>query len=245
MKKKDEYVYGLRPVIEAIKTGKTIERLLIKKGLKGALYHELKKEVKEHDIPYQLVPGEKLNRTTGKNHQGVIAWFSAIDYSDIANILPSVYESGHDPFILILDNISDVRNFGAIARTAECFGVHCIVIPEKGSARINAEAVKTSAGALNIIPVSRVKSITGTVSFLKNSGLKIAGASEKGNINLPSSEIKGPIALIMGSEDRGISFELSEMIDLNLRIPLSGKIESLNVSVAAGIMLYQIAANRY
>ncbi|MDT8401750.1 MAG: 23S rRNA (guanosine(2251)-2'-O)-methyltransferase RlmB [Bacteroidales bacterium] len=244
MKDQIDYIYGLRPVIEAIGSGKTIDRLLIKKGLKGSLYFQLMQEVRNHSIPFQFVPVEKLDRISRKNHQGIIAWLSEIEYNDIASLLPGIYETGRDPFLLVLNNITDVRNFGAIARTAECFGVDCIIIPEKGAARINAEAVKTSAGALNKIPVARVKSLVKTLEFLKDSGLKIISTSEKGNKDIRSVDLKGPVALVMGSEDRGVSPEITGMSDVNISIPLQGSIESLNVSVAAGILLYEIAGSR-
>ena len=244
MKSKSDYIYGLRPVLEAIASGKTIDRLIMKKGLKGSLYFQLMQELKNHSIPYQFVPAEKLNRITQKNHQGIIAWLSEIEYHDISTLLPGIYESGRDPFLLALNNISDVRNFGAIARNAECFGVDCIIIPEKGAARINAEAVKTSAGALNKIPVARVKSIVKTLEFLKNSGLRIMSASEKGDNKIRSADLSGPSVLVMGSEDRGVSPEILKITDIHLSIPTTGSIESLNVSVAAGILLYEIAGSR-
>ncbi|HDZ41511.1 MAG TPA: 23S rRNA (guanosine(2251)-2'-O)-methyltransferase RlmB [Bacteroidetes bacterium] len=244
MKDKIDYIYGLRPVIEAIGAGKNIDRLLIKKGLKGSLYFQLMQEVKNHSIPCQFVPGEKLDRISRKNHQGIIAWLSEIEYNDISTLLPVIYESGRDPFLLILNNITDVRNFGAIARSAECFGVDCIIIPEKGAARINAEAVKTSAGALNKIPVARVKSLMKTLEYLKDSGIKIICASEKGSSDIHSADLKGPSVLVMGSEDRGVSPEIIGISDVNISIPLSGSIESLNVSVAAGILMYEIAGCR-
>ncbi|MEA1887696.1 MAG: 23S rRNA (guanosine(2251)-2'-O)-methyltransferase RlmB [Bacteroidota bacterium] len=244
MKSKSDYIFGLRPVLEAIESGKTIDRLLMKKGLKGSLYYQLMEKLKKHAIPYQLVPVEKLNRITQKNHQGVIAWLSEIEYHDLSALLPDIYESGNNPFLLALNNISDVRNFGAIARTAECFGVHCIIIPEKGAARINAEAIKTSAGALHRIPVSRVKSMVKTMEFLKDSGLKIVSASERGDTDIRSSDLRGPVALVMGSEDRGVSPELIKIADMHLSIPMGGSIDSLNVSVAAGILLYEMVGSR-
>ncbi len=244
MKKDTDFIYGLRPVIEAIESGKTIDRLLVKNGLKGALYFELMKEVKKYSIPYQFVPVEKLNRIIQKTHQGVIALLSAIEYHDINILLPGIFEEGRDPFILALNNISDVRNFGAIARSAECFGVDCIIIPEKGAARINAEAVKTSAGALNKIPVARVKSFMKTLEYLKNSGLRIISASEKGDDKIGFDKLAGPCVLVMGSEDRGISPEIVEFSDIHLSIPMAGTIGSLNVSVASGIILYEIAKTR-
>ncbi len=244
MKSKSDYIYGLRPVLETIASGKSLDRVIIKKGLKGSLYFQLMQELKNYSIPYQFVPSEKLNSITRKNHQGVIAWLSQIEYHDIHSLLPGIYESGREPLLIALNNISDVRNFGAIARSAECFGVDCIIIPEKGAARINAEAVKASAGALNNIPVSRVKNMVQTLEFMKDSGLRIISASEKGSHNLRSADLKGPAVLVMGSEDRGLSPEILKISDIHLSIPMAGSIESLNVSVAAGIMLYEIAGSR-
>jgi len=244
MSRESEFIFGLRPVMEAIREGKNIERLLIKQGLQGQLYHELMKEVREHSIPFQIVPVEKIDRHTRKNHQGVLAFVSLIEYQEISNILPAVFEKGEDPLILCLDGITDVRNFGAIARSAECFGVNAILIPEKGSARITADALKTSAGALNNLPVCRTRSLTKTIRFLKESGLKVICADEKSNKKIFNARLDGPIVLVMGSEDRGISRELSAFADETVRIPLKGKTESLNVSVAAGIILYEITKQR-
>ena len=242
--KDPDFVFGLRPVIEAIKAGKQIDRLLVKKGLKGDLYYELISEVRSAGISYQAVPAERLDRITRKNHQGVIAWLSAIEFQSIENILPSIYEMGKDPLILILDGVSDVRNFGAIARSAECMGVDAIIIPEKRSARINADAIKTSAGALNNIAIVRASSIMKALEFLKQSGLKIIAASEKSDTSLDKEKLSGPLALIMGSEDKGIGRELLSEADLHITIPASGKTASLNVSVAAGIVLYEINRQR-
>lgn len=239
-----DFIFGIRPVIEAINAGKSFDKLIVKRGLKGSLYHEMISLVRESGISYQAVPPERLNQVTRKNHQGVIGWLSAIEYYNIENLLPSVYESGADPLILILNGITDVRNFGAIARSAECMGVHCIVIPEKNSARINADAVKTSAGALHNIPVSRVKSLTKTIDFLKNSGIRIIAASEKQDLSISNSDLTGPSALIMGAEERGISSEIANLADEHVAIPTTGVISSLNVSVATGIILYEIKRQR-
>ncbi|MEE4214002.1 MAG: 23S rRNA (guanosine(2251)-2'-O)-methyltransferase RlmB [Bacteroidales bacterium] len=244
MKENSDYIYGLRPVLEAIASGKNIDRLILRKGLKGSLYFELMQAVRDHSIPYQLVPVEKLNRISRKNHQGVIALISEIEYHDIYSMLPGIYESGREPFLLILNNITDVGNFGAIARSAECFGVDCIIIPEKGSARINAEAVKASAGALNKIPVARIKSIMRTLDFLKDSGLKIICATEMGSSDPGSADLSGPSVLVMGSEDRGVSPEILKASDMLVSIPMTGSIGSLNVSVAAGILLYEMSSRR-
>ncbi|MDR2886537.1 MAG: 23S rRNA (guanosine(2251)-2'-O)-methyltransferase RlmB [Bacteroidales bacterium] len=244
MLKETDCIFGLRAVIEAIKAGKQIDRLLIKQGLQGALFYELMSEVKKHDIVFQYVPLERIELVTRKNHQGVLAWLSVIEFQHVANILPSVFEEGKDPLIIILDSVSDVRNFGAIVRTAECLGAHAIVIPEKGSARITADAVKTSAGALHVFPVCREKNLASVVEYLKNSGLKIICADEKGGAAVSQLQLGGPAALIIGSEDRGISHNLLSLADCRVKIPMEGSIDSLNVSVASGIMLYEIMRQR-
>jgi 23S rRNA (guanosine2251-2'-O)-methyltransferase len=244
MQKEKDCIFGLRPVIEAIKAGKQIDRLLIKQGLQGPLYHELMTEVRKNNVVYQIVPVERIEIVTRKNHQGVLAWLSVIEYQQIGNLLPMIYEQGTDPLIIILDGVSDVRNFGAIVRSAECLGAHGIVIPEKGSARITADAVKTSAGALHNFPVCREKSIVKAVEYLKESGLKIVCADEKSGENVSKVSLKGPVALILGSEDKGISRELLSMADNLVSIPMTGNTGSLNVSVAAGILLYEIIRQR-
>ena len=244
MLKENDCIFGIRPVIEAIKAGKQVDRLLVKQGLQGPLYKELMTAVRENNISYQTVPLERIELVTRKNHQGVLAWLSLIEYQKIENLLPMIYESGQDPLILVLDGVSDVRNFGAIVRSAECLGANAIVIPEKGSARITADAVKTSAGALHTFPVCREKSITKAVDFLKKSGLKIVAAAEQGASDLADTKLTGPLALIMGSEDKGISRELMAITDKSVKIPMRGEISSLNVSVAAGIIVYEITRQR-
>ncbi len=244
MQKETDCIFGLRAVIEAIKAGKQIDRLLIKQGLQGALYHELMIEVRSHNVPFQIVPLERIELVTRKNHQGVLAWLSLIEFQSIANLLPMIFEKGEDPLIIALDGVSDVRNFGAIARSAECLGAHAIMIPEKGSARITADAIKTSAGALHSFPVCREKSLIRTVEFLKESGLKVICAAEKSGEIVPDSDMTGPLVIILGAEDKGISRELISLSDGQVRIPMSGTIGSLNVSVAAGILLYEIIRQR-
>jgi len=242
MEKQEDYIFGTRAIIEAIRAGKTIDRLLIKNEGRGLLYQELLEEVKNAEIPIQYVPQSRLDSITRKNHQGVIAWLAPMEFQSLQNMLPEIFEKGEDPLIMLLDGVSDVRNFGAIVRSADCLGSHAIVIPEKGAARAGADAVKTSAGALLHFPVCREKSILKAVEFLKQSGLKIAGASEKSRRLLPDADLSGPLAIIMGAEDKGISRELEALCDVLVKIPMSGKTESLNVSVAAGIFLYE--ANR-
>jgi 23S rRNA (guanosine2251-2'-O)-methyltransferase len=201
-------------------------------------------EFKTHNIVYQIVPLERIELVTKKNHQGVLAWLSVIEYQYIANLLPMIFEKGEDPLIIALDGVSDVRNFGAIVRTADCLGAHAIIIPEKGSARITADAVKTSAGALHSFPVCREKSIVRSIEYLKESGLKVFCAAEKSGENASKSPLTGPSVLILGSEDKGISRELVSLSDFQINIPMKGNIGSLNVSVAAGILLYEIVRQR-
>ncbi|MBN1107458.1 MAG: 23S rRNA (guanosine(2251)-2'-O)-methyltransferase RlmB [Bacteroidales bacterium] len=244
MQKESDFIFGLRPVIEAIRAGKTIDRLLVKQGLRGELYHELMTEVSRNNISYQIVPSERLELITRKNHQGVVAWLSLIDYQSLANLLPMIYEKGEDPLLLMLDGVSDVRNFGAIARSAECLGAHAVIIPEKGSARITADAIKTSAGALHLLPVCRERSLTRTVRFLKDSGLRVVCATEGSENIVSETDLKGPLVIVMGSEEKGVGRELVSMADLTIKIPMKGSIGSLNVSVAAGILTYEIARQR-
>jgi 23S rRNA (guanosine2251-2'-O)-methyltransferase len=244
MQKESECIFGLRAVIEAIKAGKQIDRLLVKQGLQGMLYHELMTEVRTHNIVYQIVPVERIELVTKKNHQGVLAWLSVIEYQYIANLLPMIFERGEDPLVIALDGVSDVRNFGAIVRTADCLGAHAVIIPEKGSARITADAVKTSAGALHSFPVCREKSIVRAIEYLKESGLKVICAGEKSGTLASEAPLTGPTVLILGSEDKGISRELISLSDHQIKIPMTGTIGSLNVSVAAGILLYEMMRQR-
>jgi 23S rRNA (guanosine2251-2'-O)-methyltransferase len=235
----NDFIFGTRAVIEAIKSNRNIERVLIKKGLDNELFDELFQLIRESGISFQFVPVERINRVTRKNHQGVLAFISAVENTDLETLLPGLFESGKDPFLLILDQITDVRNFGAIVRTAECGGIDAVVIPEKGMAQIGSDAVKTSAGALHSVPVSKVKSLVSTIRFLKESGIKVVAASEKSAQIYTSAAMKGPLAIVMGSEESGISPSILNMADEQVRIPLYGKIESLNVSVAAGLMIYE------
>jgi 23S rRNA (guanosine2251-2'-O)-methyltransferase len=241
---KEDFVFGTRAVIEAVRAGKSIDKILIKNGLNNELFGELYHLIKELKLPFQYVPLEKINRITRKNHQGVVALISSIDFYRIEDILPTVYEKGEDPLLLILDQVTDVRNFGAIVRSAECAGVHAIVIPEKGAARIGADAVKTSAGALNILPVCRSANLTATVEFLKNSGIKIVAATEKAKDYYTDLQLSGPLGVIMGAEDEGISPALLRAADELARIPIHGSIQSLNVSVAASLMIYEAVRQR-
>lgn len=241
---KEDFLFGTRTVIEAIRAGRSIDKVLLRSGLNNELFGELYQLIKENDIPFQYVPVEKINRVTRKNHQGVLAFISPVDFFRIEDILPQIYEKGEDPLLLVLDQVTDVRNFGAIVRSAECAGVHAVIIPEKGSARIGSDAVKTSAGALNIIPVCRTGNLNSTIEFLKNSGIKIVAATEKAALLYTQADLSGPLAIVMGSEDTGISDKLLRSSDILTKIPILGKIESLNVSVAASLMIYEAVRQR-
>ena len=241
---KDEYIFGIRAVIEAIESGKDIDKVLIKKDLKSELAAELFAKMKEYSIVGQRVPVDRINRITKKNHQGVVAILSAITFASLDNVVPELYEKGETPLVVILDGITDVRNFGAIARTCECAGVNAIVISERNSAGVNGDAVKTSAGALLHIPVCREKSALNAVKYLKDSGFQIVGATEKGAVNYTMIDYTVPTAIVMGAEDVGISVDILKICDSYAAIPQFGHISSLNVSVAAGILIYEAVRQR-
>lgn len=237
-------IFGIRAVIEAVEAGKEIDRLLVKKDLQGELSKELFSAIRGYDIPVQRVPVEKLNRITRKNHQGVIAFIAPVTYQHVEDLVPALYEEGKEPFFVLLDGVTDVRNFGAIARTAECAGVNAVIIPSRNSVSVNADAVKTSAGALHIIPVCRENQISSVIRYLKNSGIRIVGATEKAELDYTRADLQGPVCLIMGAEDKGIPQEHLALCDEWVRIPILGQIESLNVSVAAGILIYETVKQR-
>jgi 23S rRNA (guanosine2251-2'-O)-methyltransferase len=238
--KNNNMLYGMRPVIEAITANKEIDKLMLQQGLKGELVPELRKLINDRNIPFQYVPVEKLNRLYRGNHQGVICFVSPVVFQPIENLLLAVYEKGETPLFLILDRITDVRNMGAIARSAECAGVHGMIIPEKGGAPMSADAMKASAGALSSLPVHRSSNLKQTIDYLKNSGLRIVAASEKGTANYYDADLTGPLAIVMGSEEDGVSGEYLRRCDEILNIPMKGSIGSLNVSVAAGILLFEV-----
>ncbi len=240
----DNLIFGLRPIIEAIRSGKEIDKLLIQSGLKGELVSQLMGLLKQHDIVFQYVPVEKLNRLTLKNHQGVVGYISSITYHKIQDVLPTIFEAGKTPLILILDRITDVRNFGAIVRTAECSGVDAIIIPAKGGAQINADSIKTSAGALHKIPVCREANLKDVINILRESGLMVIACTEKTPDMYYTHDYTLPVAIIMGSEEDGVSNELLNLSDAHAKIPLMGSIASLNVSVAAGVILYEAVRQR-
>jgi 23S rRNA (guanosine2251-2'-O)-methyltransferase len=239
-----DMIFGIRAVIEAIQAGKEIDKILMRRDMTSDLARELFAALNGLEVPVQKVPIEKLNKITTKNHQGVVAFISAVTYQRIEDIIPTIYEEGRMPFIVVLDGVTDVRNFGAIARTCECAGVDAIVIPTKGGAAINADAVKTSAGALLSIPVCREANLTNVLKFLASSGIKIVAATEKASMNYTESSMTEPIAIVMGSEDEGVAPEHLRICDDMIRIPLLGSIDSLNVSVAAGVLIYEAVRQR-
>lgn len=239
-----DYIYGLRAIIEAIREGRPIDKLFIKKDLQGDLASELFSLMRQHHIVAQRVPVERLNRITRKNHQGAIAILSAVEYHNLGNLVTTLYDDGILPFIVVLDGITDVRNFGAIARTAECCGVNGLVIAERGSVSVGADAVKTSAGALMSLPVCRERSIASAVRFLKESGFNVVAVSEKADINYTLADYTTSTALVLGAEDTGISPEVMELCDTRVSIPMFGHIASLNVSVAAGVLMYEVVRQR-
>ncbi|MCE5179720.1 MAG: 23S rRNA (guanosine(2251)-2'-O)-methyltransferase RlmB [Porphyromonadaceae bacterium] len=242
--KEKEMIFGIRAVMEAVEAGKDIDKVLVKRELSGDLFQELQQLLRSYEIPMQRVPLERIDRITRKNHQGVIAFTSAVTYQKLENIIPLLYEEGKNPFILVLDGVTDVRNFGAIARTCEVAGVNAIVIPARGSVTVNADAIKTSAGALHTIPVCREQNLKEAIIFLKNSGIKIVAATEKAARFYTDSDFSVPTAIVMGAEDEGVATDHLRVSDELVKIPQSGNIQSLNVSVAAGVLIYEVIRQR-
>lgn len=239
-----DYIFGIRAVVEAINAGQTIDKIMVKRDLNGDLAKELLDTARNHHIPVQRVPVEKLNRVTRKNHQGVVAMMAAVPYYTVEQLLPMLYDDGEVPFFVILDGVTDVRNFGALARTCECAGASAIVIPERGSVSVGADAVKTSAGALNYLPVCRERNLVNAIRYLRNSGCKIVGTSDRNAISYTEPDYTSPVALVLGSEDNGISPEVQQLCTERVVIPEFGNIHSLNVSVAGGIMMYEVVRQR-
>lgn len=240
----EDFVFGTRAVIEAIKSGKEINKIMVQKGLSNELFAELREELKGSDVPLQFVPIEKLNRLTRKNHQGVIGFVSPAHYYKIEEILPGIFEQGKVPLLIILDRITDVRNFGAICRSAECMGVDAVIVPSRGGALITSDAIKTSAGALHRLPVCREDNLKHTIHYLSASGLQVVSCTEKADDLLSQTDFTAPTVIIMGSEEDGISPEYVKLSDHKVKIPMAGNIASLNVSVATGMVLYEVTRQR-
>jgi 23S rRNA (guanosine2251-2'-O)-methyltransferase len=238
-------IYGRHPVMEAVKAGKSIDKVMLQQGIRGEYEKELRFICKQNDVQLQVVPKERLNRFINGNHQGVIGFISLIEYQSIENVLPLVYEQSETPLFLILDGVTDVRNFGAIARSAEIAGVHAIIIPQKGAALINADAIKTSAGALTKIPVCRENSLVNTIEFLQSSGVQVFASSLEAEGLIQNLDFKIPVALIIGSEDLGVQQSVMRKADKTFIIPQVGTSDSFNVSVATGIMLYEVMRQRF
>ena len=244
MTDKSEMIFGVRAVIEAIQAGKDIDKILVKKDIQSDLSKELFAALKGTLIPVQRVPVERINRFTRKNHQGVIAFVSAVTYQKTEDLVPFLFEEGKNPLFVMLDGITDVRNFGAIARTCECAAVDAVIIPAKNSVTVNADAIKTSAGALHVLPVCKEKSITEAIRFLQASGVKVYAASEKAFENYTAIKYDGPVAIVMGAEDTGVSMDNLRICDSMVKIPQFGTIGSLNVSVASSILVYEVVRQR-
>lgn len=238
----ENIIMGTRPVLEAIEAGKKIDKILLKKGIESYITDMIVEKAKESSIQLQYVPIEKLNRMTRGNHQGVVAQMSMVEYAEITDVIDLI--EGKDSLVVVLDSVTDVRNFGAIARSAECAGAAALIVSLKNSAPVTAEAIKSSAGALNIIPVCRVGSIRNTIKMLKINGMNVVAATEKGEKSIFESDMKGPTVVVMGSEDTGISNEVLKLCDNLYSIPMKGKIESLNVAAAASIVLFEAVRQR-
>ena len=242
---KSEMIFGIRAVMEAIEAGKDIDRVLVKRDLQGDLARELFNTLRGTEIPVQRVPIEKLNRLTTKNHQGCVAFMASVTYQHVDSLVPTLFEEGKSPFFVLLDGITDVRNFGAISRTCDIAGVDAVIIPLHDSVSVNADAMKTSAGALHTLPVCREANITATIKYLKQCGFHVVGATEKGNYNYTRANYTDPLCIIMGAEDTGIPAEHLALCDEWIVIPQYGHIQSLNVSVAAGILIYEAVRQRH
>lgn len=242
---RSDYIFGIRAVIEAIESGRDIDKILVKKDIQADNARELFDVARRYKILVQRVPVERIERITRKNHQGVLAILSPITYHRLDHLTAELYEDGVLPFVILLDGITDVRNFGAIARTAEAAGADALIIPEHGSVSVGGDAVKTSAGALLRLPVCRERSILGAAKYLKENGYRLVGVTEKADINYTTiNYTDAPIAIVMGSEDTGISSDVLRVCDEFASIPMLGHIASLNVSVAAGVIMYEVVRQR-
>ena len=238
------FIYGAHAILEALNECQPIDQILIKKQSDSEQIKEIIVQAKKQNVTIKSVPIEKLNKITRKAHQGVIAFMSPVEFHDVEQIVPSLFEKGEVPFLVLLDQVSDVRNFGAITRTCECMGVHAIVIPHHGSAQINADAVKTSAGALLKIPVCKTFSLKKTISYLQESGIEVICVAEKFSQNCYDVDLTKPVALVFGSEDTGIEQSIIDMANTCIKIPMQGEISSLNVSVAAAMCIYEVCRQR-
>lgn len=241
---KTQYIYGIHAVLEALDAGKDIDKILLSKTLNPDTVQVITEKARGLRVPVQRVPVQKIDRITRRSHQGVLAIMAAVTYYQVENVVPQLFDEGENPFIVVLDGVTDVRNFGAVARTCECAGVSAIVIPDRESVSVNADAVKTSAGALNYLPVCRERNLVSAVRLLRDSGFKIVGTSDKSQESYTTADYTGPVAIVLGSEEKGISPEIMKLCDTQVFIPEFGHINSLNVSVAGGIMIYEVVRQR-
>lgn len=237
-------IFGRHPVVEAIQSGVAFDKLILQQGVRGEFEKEIRQLSREFDIPLQVAPKERLRKWTTANHQGIVGLQSLIPYHRVEDILPLIYERSETPLLVLLDGVTDVRNLGAIARSAECVGAHALIIPKKGSALINGEAIKTSAGALNRIPVCRESSLINAIELLQQSGVRVLVSDLQAKKYVYDLDMRGPVALVVGSEDTGISTGVAQRADERFIIPQAGDTDSFNVSVAAGIMLYETIRQR-
>lgn len=235
---------GIHACHDALKDGREFERFFIRKGARGEAIESIIAMAKEKSIPFAFVPVDKLDRLTNVNHQGVVGIHSLIEYHEVEDIVPFLFERGKNPLCVVLDRITDVRNFGAIVRTAECMGAHCVIIPDRGGAQINTDAIKTSAGSIGRLPICRTPDLKKTLLFLQNCGLSVVAATEKGTHPVFQASLSGPLAIVMGSEEDGVSKDLLDLCDAQLKIPMLGNTGSLNVSVALGMFVYEAAKQR-
>lgn len=242
--RKDELVCGIRPVMEALRSDLHVEKLLIRRDAGGEAIRELKESARQAGVPWQPVPTEKLDRLTSTEHQGVIAFISQVAVQDLDGVIAQAYEAGEDPLIVALDGVTDVRNIGAIARSAECFGAHALLVPKAGTARLGSDAVKSSAGALLRKPVCRVDNLAQALGRAREHGLRIIAVTEKAEALIDASDLTGPAILVMGAEDTGITDTIIRMADLLVRISMAGTIGSLNVGVASGVALHEALRQR-
>ncbi|MFO7873430.1 MAG: 23S rRNA (guanosine(2251)-2'-O)-methyltransferase RlmB [Bacteroidales bacterium] len=240
----EDYLFGIRPLLESLEEGKKPEKVLIQKGLQGENFQQLFSVIRKKNIPFQMVPIERLNKITRKNHQGIIAFMPVIEYQSLESLLPGIYDAGETPLLLLPDGVTDVRNMGAIARSAECAGAHALILSAKGSAPVNADAMKASAGALSRIPVCREPNILETIAFLQECGIHVIAFDDREKASIYDADLSVPLAVIVGDEDKGVSAAARKLADKHAAIPMKGTIASLNVSVATGIILFETRRQR-
>lgn len=241
---KSQYIYGIHAVIEALDAGQDIDKVLLSKTLNAETAQKISDMARQLRVPVQRVPVQKIDRITRRNHQGVLALMSAVTYYHVEDLVPQLFDNGENPFFVVLDGVTDVRNFGAIARTCDCAGVSAIVIPDHESVSVNADAVKTSAGALNYLSVCRESNLVKAIKLMRDSGIMIVGTDDKTHTTYTKADYTGPVAIVLGAEDKGISPEIKKLCDTLVTIPEFGHINSLNVSVAGGIMIYEVVRQR-